>query len=132
MEVTYPRIFRLFIKEKFVIYVLWPLAKMIQNWIVAWSTSRNFTIISKSLIFFPQWSCFLGSFIENSDTVCFELRIPRKKDNEIIMDFFLHKFPKGDARKRTTEAKKISKLASTWKVNSRQIGKKVAMKKNSL
>ena len=42
--VAHLRIFRLFIKEKFDAYVLWPLAKKIQNWIVDRSTARDFTV----------------------------------------------------------------------------------------
>ena len=32
-------------KEKFDAYVLWPLAKEFQKWIVDQSTARNFTVI---------------------------------------------------------------------------------------
>ena len=39
-------IFRLFMKGNFDAYVLWPLNKMVQNWIVDWSTAHNFTVIS--------------------------------------------------------------------------------------
>ena len=38
------RIFRLFMKGKFDAYVLWPLAKRVQNWIVDRSTARGFTV----------------------------------------------------------------------------------------
>ena len=31
-------------KGKFDAYVLWPLDKMVQNWIVVRSTARNFTV----------------------------------------------------------------------------------------
>ena len=31
-------------KEKFDAYVLWPLAQRVQNWIVDWSTARDFTV----------------------------------------------------------------------------------------
>ena len=31
-------------KGKFEAYVLWQLAKKFQNWIVDWSTARNFTV----------------------------------------------------------------------------------------
>ena len=40
-------IFRLFINGKFDTYVLWPLAKRVQNWIVGRSTTRNFTILQR-------------------------------------------------------------------------------------
>ena len=43
--VAHPRIFRMFMKRKFDAYVLWHLAKRFQNWIVAQSTARNFTVI---------------------------------------------------------------------------------------
>ena len=38
-------------KWKFDAYVLWPLAKRVQNWIVDWSTARDFTIISDKELF---------------------------------------------------------------------------------
>ena len=38
------RIFRLFVKGKFDAYVLWPLAKRNQNWIVDRSTACDFTV----------------------------------------------------------------------------------------
>ena len=38
------RIFRLFMKGKFYAYVLWHLAKIVQNWIVDWSTAPDFTV----------------------------------------------------------------------------------------
>ena len=37
-------IFRLFMKGKFDAYVLWPLTKRVQNWIVDRSTAHNFTV----------------------------------------------------------------------------------------
>ena len=42
--VALPRIFRRLMKGKFDAYVLWPLAKKFQNWIVDQSTARNFTV----------------------------------------------------------------------------------------
>ena len=42
--VAHFRIFRLFMKGKFDAYVLWPLAKRVQNWIVDRSTARDFTV----------------------------------------------------------------------------------------
>ena len=50
--VAYPRVFRLFMKEKFDPYALWPLAKKVQNWIVDRSTARVFTIGWNFLRFF--------------------------------------------------------------------------------
>ena len=41
--VAHLRIFRLFIKGKFDAYVMWPLAKRVQNWIVDRSTAWDFT-----------------------------------------------------------------------------------------
>ena len=35
-------------KGKFDAYVLWPLAKKFQNWIVDWSTARDFTVDKKT------------------------------------------------------------------------------------
>ena len=42
--VAHPRIFRLFMKGKINAYVLWPIAKRVQNWIVDQSTARHFTV----------------------------------------------------------------------------------------
>ena len=42
--VAHPRIFRLFMKGNFDAYVLWPLDKMVQNWIVDRSTACDFTV----------------------------------------------------------------------------------------
>ena len=41
--VAHLRIFRVFMKGKVDAYVLWPLAKRVQNWIVDHSTARDFT-----------------------------------------------------------------------------------------
>ena len=43
--VAHQSIFRMFMKGKFDAYVLWPLAKSFQNWIVDRSTARDFTVI---------------------------------------------------------------------------------------
>ena len=43
--VAHSRIFRRLMKGKFEAYVLWPLAKKFQNWIVDQSTARDFTVI---------------------------------------------------------------------------------------
>ena len=40
--VAHSRIFKL---GKFDAYVLWPLAKRVQNWIVDWFTARDFTVV---------------------------------------------------------------------------------------
>ena len=40
--VAHPRIFRLFMKGNFDAYVLWPLDKMVQNWIADQFTAHNF------------------------------------------------------------------------------------------
>ena len=37
-------------KGKFDAYVLWPLAKRVQNWIVDWFTARNFTVGWRKLL----------------------------------------------------------------------------------
>ena len=42
--VAHLRIFSLFMKGKFDAYVLWPLAKRVQIWIVDRSTARDFTV----------------------------------------------------------------------------------------
>ena len=42
--VAHPSIFRLFMKGKFDAFVLWPLAKIVQNWIVDRSTARDFKV----------------------------------------------------------------------------------------
>ena len=48
--VACPRIFRLFMKGKFDAYVLWPLAKKFQNWIVDRSTARDFTVVYRIFV----------------------------------------------------------------------------------
>ena len=48
--VAHFQIFRRLIKEKFDAYLLWPLAIKFQNWIVDWSTARNFTVCTCSHI----------------------------------------------------------------------------------
>jgi hypothetical protein len=56
--VVHPRIFRLFMKRNFDAYVLWPLDKMVQNWIVY--CSRLYGIPSWELDFWnfepPYWA----------------------------------------------------------------------------
>ena len=42
--VAHLKIFGLFIQGKFDAYVLWPLAKQVQNWIVDQSTAPDFTV----------------------------------------------------------------------------------------
>ena len=42
--VAHQRIFRLFMKGTFDAYVLWPMDKMVLNWIVDWSTACNFMV----------------------------------------------------------------------------------------
>ena len=42
--VAHLRIFRMFMKGKFDVYILWTLNKRVQNWIVAQSTACNFTV----------------------------------------------------------------------------------------
>ena len=46
--VAHFQIFRRLMKGKFDTYILWPLAKKFQNWIVDWSTARNFTVSKNS------------------------------------------------------------------------------------
>ena len=59
------RIFRLFMKGKFDAYVLWPLTKRFQNWIVDRSTARDFTVCliicfggAEIMFFFYFWKSF--------------------------------------------------------------------------
>ena len=59
--VAHSRIFRLFIKGKFKAYLLWPLAKRVQSWIVDLFTSCDFMVNIKrfgQLKMFPFY--FLG------------------------------------------------------------------------
>ena len=49
-------IFRLFMKGKFDAYVLWPLTKRVQNWIVDRSTARDFTIFIREHIYYVSYS----------------------------------------------------------------------------
>ena len=46
------RIFRLFMKGKFDLYILWLLAKRVQNWIIVRSTTRDFTVYKFNIPFF--------------------------------------------------------------------------------
>jgi hypothetical protein len=41
-------------KAKFDAYVLWPLERSIQNWIVDWSTARNFMVGSLLAVWAEQ------------------------------------------------------------------------------
>ena len=43
--VLHPSIFRLFMKGKFDTYLLWSFTQRVQNWIVDWSTARDFTVL---------------------------------------------------------------------------------------
>ena len=45
--VAHSRIFRRLMKGNFDSYVEWPLDKMVQNWIIDWSTARNSTVCFK-------------------------------------------------------------------------------------
>ena len=49
--VAHTRIFRLFMRGEFDTYVLWPLAKRIQNWIVAQSTACDYNYMIIKFIF---------------------------------------------------------------------------------
>ena len=56
--VAHIRIFRRFIKGKFDAYVLWPLAKKFQNWLVDQSIAREFTVCATnqdSLLLTTLW-----------------------------------------------------------------------------
>ena len=59
--VAHLRIFRMFMKEKSCVYVLWPLAKIFQYWIVNWSTARNFTVSEK----IRRW--YFGPIVPNGE-----------------------------------------------------------------
>ena len=48
--VAHPSIFRMFTKGKIDAYVLWPLAKSFQNWIVDWSTARDLTVYCYNVV----------------------------------------------------------------------------------
>ena len=82
------QIFRRLMKGKFDAYVLWPLAKKLQNWIVDQSTARDFTVVEHS--------------IKGLNTIEFLHRIPRNFWSDIqkcirfkirfeIFKFFLSK-----------------------------------------
>ena len=49
--VAHLRIFTLFMRGKFDAYLLWPLAKRVQNWIADWSIASNFTVFCLQLQF---------------------------------------------------------------------------------
>ena len=60
--VAHSRIFRLFMKGKFDAYVLWPLAKRVQNWMVGRSTAPDFTVF----IFFIKKNVVNHQYYKNS------------------------------------------------------------------
>ena len=62
--IAHPRIFRLFMKGNFDAYVMWPLDKMVQNWVVDRSTAREFTVCFYFKIRFDlgEQSCNSRSF----------------------------------------------------------------------
>ena len=53
--VVHSKIFKLFMKGKLDTYVLWPLAKIIQNWIVDQPTACNFTVWDSILNSVSKW-----------------------------------------------------------------------------
>ena len=55
-------VFRLFMKGKFDAYVLWPLAKSVQNWMVSQSTAPDFTVF----IFFIKKNVVNHQYYKNS------------------------------------------------------------------
>ena len=68
--VAHLRIFKLFMKGKFDAYVLWPLAKWVQNWIVDLSTARDFTVsFVLCTIQRNSWK-YVGEFLFKLFTVC--------------------------------------------------------------
>ena len=69
--VAHSRIFRLFIKRKFDAYVLWPLAKIVQNWIVDRPTASNFTV--------PYEAPILGQLLDLISTPKINISEPRFK-----------------------------------------------------
>ena len=73
--VAHPRIVRLFMKGKFDAYVLWPLAKRIQNWIVARSTACKI-MVSKNLISF--YECTYSEIGKKLIREEFNLSLPEK------------------------------------------------------
>ena len=62
--VAHPRTFRLFMKGKFDAYVLRPLAKTLQNWIIGRITAHDFTVCTKYNNFlWVYWSSFKDQLI---------------------------------------------------------------------
>ena len=60
------QIFRRLMKGKFDAYVLWPLAKKFQNWIVDQSSARDFTVFGSC---FERWWCFKTGQASNLETI---------------------------------------------------------------
>ena len=58
--VALPRIFRMLMNGIFDAYVLWPLAKKFQNWIVDRSTACDFTVPIRPLLDFTWFATFLS------------------------------------------------------------------------
>ena len=90
--VAHPRNFRLFMKGKFDAYLLWPLAKRVQNWIVARSTAHNFTVdilIINKLHFHVIDAKYLGySRLSN------RRRLLNKSSLHFLIFFFINIFKK--------------------------------------
>ena len=61
--VAHFQIFSWLMKEKFHAYVLWPLAKKFQNWIVDRSTPSNFNPVKHGTGHFPPWVFVKSHFV---------------------------------------------------------------------
>ena len=59
--VAHQRIFRLHMRWKFDPYVLWPLAKRVQNWIVGHSTASHVTVCPQRGVLLSFWLCALNT-----------------------------------------------------------------------
>ena len=78
--VAHFRIFRLFLKGKFDAYVLWPLAKRVQNWIV--NTACNFTV-------YPFFKAFISFYVKLLSIINLRWSIVLVMD---CLSFFLSSF----------------------------------------
>jgi hypothetical protein len=77
------QIFRGLIKGKFDAYVLWPLAKKFQNWIIDRSTARDFTVWLKSVR--TQIFNILDFYTENHSKVNWYCNCTRRSHMSLLL-----------------------------------------------
>ena len=125
-------------KVKFDAYLLWPLAKNFQNWIVDRSTARNFRVLFLTLKVHIWW--VLGKYVRKFEI---SLKMLEKTQNFcirkfVLMNFVQHKFEEGNisefCRIWNNESKicKIRVQKSSWWLFFQLLRKKYLTKKSWL